>query len=167
MFLTKPTKKYEKSWHDALKEFQDEKRIGFWNMDKEPTDLDEYIKSCQIYEKGENLPNNRVPATTFWLIDNNKFIGHTNLRHKLNDYLKKEGGNIGYYIRPSERSKGYGTKILELVLVEAKKIGLKKALVTCDQSNIASQKVIEKNGGKYDSKVSSTPEPKLRYWINL
>jgi len=85
----------------------------------------------------------------------------------VNDYLAKIGGNIGYYIRPSARKKGYGTKILELALIKAKQIGLQKILVTCDESNIASKKIIEKNKGQFQDKVISAGEPKLRYWIDL
>lgn len=167
MQLVKPTKKYEKSWHEALAEFREEGRKGFWNWEKEPHDLNEYIKLTRDNEEGESLPKDWVPATTYWLIDEGKFVGHTNIRHELNDYLAKIGGNIGYYIRPSARNKGYGTKILELALLKAKKLGLQKVLVTCDESNIASKKIIEKNKGQFQDKVASEGEPKLRYWIEL
>ena len=167
MQLIKPTKKYEKSWHEALNEFRAEGRKGFWNWQKEPSNLDNYIQLTSDNEKGENLPDDWVPSTTYWLIDNNKFVGHTNIRHKLNDYLSKIGGNIGYYIRPSSRNKGYGTKILELALIKAKQLGLKKVSITCDEHNIASKKIIEKNKGQYQDKVTGEGNPKLRYWIEL
>lgn len=167
MQLIKPTKKYEKSWHEAMAEFRAEGRKGFWNWEKEPLNLDEYIKLTRDNEKGESLPKDWVPATTYWLIDNGQFVGHTNIRHRLNDYLAKIGGNIGYYIPPSARNKGYGTKILELALIKAKKLGLQKVLVTCDESNIASKKIIEKNKGQFQDKVFNEGEPILRYWIEL
>lgn len=109
------------------------------------------------------MPETWVPATTYWLIHKGVFVGHTNIRHQLNEYLLKIGGNIGYYIRPSMRGKGYGTKILELALVEAKSLGLKKVLVTCEASNLFSKRVIEKNGGQFEDEVDSV----LRYWIEL
>jgi predicted acetyltransferase len=166
MQLVKPTKKYEKSWHEALAEFRAEGRKGFWNWEKEPYDLDEYIKLTRDNEKGENLPKDWVPSSTYWLIDNDQFVGHTNIRHKLNDYLSKIGGNIGYYIRPSARNKGYGTKILKLAIIKAKKLGLQKVLVGCNESNIASKKIIEKNKGQFRNKVFDG-ETKLIYWIEL
>lgn len=165
MKLIKPIKKYEKSWQEALAEFREEKRRGFWNWEKEPTDLDEYIKISQDNEKGKSLPRGWVPATTYWLIDNDEFIGHTNIRHELNEHLAKFGGNIGYYIRPSARRKGYGAKILELALMKAKELGLQKVLVTCDESNTASKKIIEKNKGQFQDKVINEGEPGLRYWV--
>ncbi|MBD3331077.1 GNAT family N-acetyltransferase [Candidatus Peregrinibacteria bacterium] len=75
--------------------------------------------------------------------------------------------HIGYYIRPSARQKGYGTKILELGLIKAKELGLQEVLLTCYESNIASKKIIEKNKGKFQDKVYDEGESKLKYWIKL
>jgi predicted acetyltransferase len=167
MRLIKPNKKYAKSWQRAMAEFRKEKRQGFWNYSKEPTDINEYIQETKDHEKGKNLPPNWIPSTTFWLIDNDKFVGHVNIRHELNDHLKKIGGHIGYAIRPSARKKGYGTKILALALRKAIQLGFTKALVTCDESNIGSKKVIEKNNGQLENKVKGENGPKCRYWIKL
>ena len=167
MKLVKPTKKYGQGWCEALSEFREEKRKGFWNREKEPDSLDDYIKMTKDHEKGKNISKDWAPATTYWLIDKGKFIGHTNIRHKLNAKLRKIGGNIGYYIRPSERNKGYGTQILKLALIKAKKLGLKKMLITCAESNIASKKIIEKNKGRFKNKVADKNGNNLRYWIGL
>jgi predicted acetyltransferase len=167
MRLVKPNKKYANSWYNALKEFNAENADGFWNIPFPPKDFEEYQQRCSDHSKGKNLPANWVQASTFWLIDNDKFIGHTNIRHELTKKLKNYGGNIGYYIRPSERKKGYGTKILELALKKAKKIGLNKVLITCSDNNIASQKIIEKNGGKLRNKVETKDGLIRRYYINL
>ncbi|MBU2523710.1 GNAT family N-acetyltransferase [Patescibacteria group bacterium] len=167
MQLIKPTKKYEKSWDEALDEFRTEKQKGFWNWEKEPANLKKYIKTTQDNEIGKMLPQGWVSSTTYWLVDNGEFIGHVNIRHKLNDNLTKLGGHIGYYIRPTSRKKGYGTKILELALLKAKDLGLQKVLVTCDESNIVSKKIIKKNKGQFQSKVLGENGLKLRYWIEL
>lgn len=167
MQLIKPTKEFEESWHEALTEFQAEGRKGFWNWEKEPTSLEDYISLTSQNSNGENVPDGWVPSSTFWLIDHGEFVGHTNLRHTLNDFLKEIGGHIGYYIRPSARGKGYGTKILELALIEAKKLGIKKALISCNETNIASKRVIEKNNGQFQDKILKDGEPILRFWIEL
>lgn len=167
MKLIKPTKQYEQSWEKAIAKFEAEGRVGFWNAPGKPKDLDEYIQRTEDHSKGRNLPKDWIPSTTYWLVDNGEFIGHINIRHELNDNLEQIGGHIGYAIRPSARKKGYGTKILELILPKAKELGLKKILLTADESNIASQKIIEKNGGILENKVPGEKEPKLRYWITL
>ncbi|WP_208589975.1 GNAT family N-acetyltransferase [Gracilibacillus suaedae] len=95
-------------------------------------------------------------------------IGVVNIRHRLSEMLLAIGGHIGYGIRPSERKKGYATKILELALLEAKKIGITRALVTCDADNIGSLKAILKNGGIEDGDyVEDDGNVVKRFWIEL
>jgi len=110
-----------------------------------------------------------VPSSDFWLIDNDEFIGRLSLRHELNEYLLKIGGNIGYEIRPSKRKQGYGKEILRLGLEKAREFGLRRVLVTCDEDNIGSKKIIEHNGGKLENALEIEGEPvrKLRYWIEI
>ncbi|MCF7830656.1 GNAT family N-acetyltransferase [Candidatus Gracilibacteria bacterium] len=169
MQLVKPNRKYEKSWKEVLSELETEGLMGFFNPNplEKTRDLDHYIKQTKDCEEGKNLPEDWVSSTTYWLVDNNKLIGQVNIRHKLTDSLKKLGGHIGYVIRPTARKMSYGTKILELALQKAESLGLKKVLITCDESNTASQKIIEKNKGVFQDKISGKDEPTLRYWIDL
>ena len=96
-------------------------------------------------------------------------MGMSRLRHGLVPHLKKEGGHIGYHIRPSERNQGYGTRILGLTLDKARELGLSEVRVTCDQDNIASVRVIEKNGGRKTGEAISerTGNRVNQYWITL
>lgn len=166
MELISPTKKYEQSWREALLEFEAEKRDGFWNYPENPTTIEKYLERVENHAKGI-VVDAMVSATTYWLIDNQKFVGHVNIRHRLNEKLEKCGGHIGFAIRPLERRKGYGGKILELALLKAREIGLHKVLVTCDDSNLASVKIIEKNGGVLMDKIEVDGILIRRYWIDL
>ena len=163
MRLVKPTLKFKKSFQTGLREFLkiDKRDEG------DSTKVEEYIKKSKCYEKGINLPRGIVPASTFWLVDRGVFIGRVSIRHKLNKKLRAFGGHIGYAIRPSKRDKGYGSKILGLALKEARKLKLKKVMVTCDDDNIASQKIIEKNGGKLRQKKKWGGKLVRFYWISL
>ena len=109
------------------------------------------------------------PQTTYGVFDNDKLVGAFNIRHKLKEELINHGGNIGYQIRPIERRKGYGTKILYLALEKAKELDIKKVLVTCRIENIASSKVIENNGGVYENDYYYEAKNRTykRYWIDL
>jgi predicted acetyltransferase len=103
-----------------------------------------------------------------WLIDKDEFIGRVQIRHELTEYLEKYGGHIGYYIRPTKRKMGFGNKILEMAINEAKKIGFEKVLLTCNDDNIGSWKIIEANGGVLESVLDPEKEgekKKRRYWI--
>jgi len=129
-----------------------------------------YVRDRLDWKEGKSLPEGWVPASTFWLTrGDNVIVGTSSLRHKLTEHLRNIGGHIGFNIRPSQRQKGYGTAILALTLEKAGELGLKQVLVTCDENNIASAKVIEKNGGILEDKYSNDEleQAKRRYWIDL
>ncbi|MBI9009777.1 MAG: GNAT family N-acetyltransferase [Tenericutes bacterium] len=98
---------------------------------------------------GEVIRIDHVSASTYFAInEEDKIVGMTNIRHYLNELLIVNGwGHIGYGVRPTERRKGYATEILRLALIECKKLGISEAMVGCLKENIASAKVITKNGG--------------------
>lgn len=134
------------------------------------TDFASVVQQLRDNEAGYDLPEDRVPETTLWLMRNQaELIGYVNIRHRLTAALEHHGGHIGYFICPSERGQGYGTKMLALALNEARKLGLSKVLMTCDVDNPASARGIEKNGGVLDSQGISNVSGKLiaRYWIGL
>jgi predicted acetyltransferase len=116
---------------------------------------------------GEIVP--KVPFSVFWLVEDDEFIGEANVRHRLNAYLVKEGGHVGYGIRPSRQRQGYGRLILALALEECRGIGLERVLLTCLQDNVASARIIEANGGELENVIPHpTGRGRLRrYWIAL
>ncbi len=131
-------------------------------------DFPAFLRKSDNLSRGIELPEGMVPMTTFWLVrKDNKILGHSHLRHWLTPALEKEGGHIGYSIRPSERRKGYGTLILALTLKKAFERGITRVLVTCDTDNIPSAKIIQKNGGLLENETISGRSGKMisRYWI--
>jgi predicted acetyltransferase len=152
---------YRDSFIRAVKEVQDfdeasESTDWYKKLDVRylENNFHEYIVSVLDKEKGINLKDGRVPSTMFWIIDeNNDFVGRVSLRHYLNESLEKCGGHIGYDIIPSQRKKGYAFQALKFCLREAKRMGINTVLVTCDDDNIGSRKVIEKNGGTFIDKL--------------
>lgn len=140
----------------------------FENLDK--MCFDEWRKDLEKNKDEKQLPEEYSTHTLYLALDeNNKIIGAIGLRWKEVPILLKFGGLIGYSVRPSERSKGYATKMLQLALEEFKKINKRKVLITCKDFNIASKKVIEKNGGIYENSYYNEEDnyTYLRYWINL
>ena len=132
-------------------------------------DFEESVRWAKEHAKGINLPQGWVAASTYWLICRGRIVGTCNLRHHLNDFLRGLGGHIGYAVRPSQRRKDYGRQMLGLALEKARALGIERLLVTCGDDNIASARVIEKNGGKLADKVPSENREVLtrRYWIDL
>ena len=91
------------------------------------------------------------------------------MRHTFNAFLAAYGGNIGYSVRPSERRKGYATRMLRDTLPFCRQIGLDRVLIICRPDNIGSRKTILANGGVYESTVwvPDRQEALERYWIDL
>ena len=130
-------------------------------------DFDLFLEKVNDGKKKKE--NDFSPQITYGVFDDNCLIGAFSLRLELVGCLINHGGNIGYFVRPSKRKMGYGTKILKCALKEALKYGLDRVLITCRVDNIGSSKVIIKNGGileniYYDSDKN---EKIYRYWINL
>ena len=94
-------------------------------------------------------------------------LGVSSIRHFLTPYLLLQGGNIGYAIRPSQRQQGLGTFILSATLSEAKLLNLDKVLLVCEKANLASARIIEKNGGQREAEAPDELLTMLRYWIDL
>lgn len=140
-----------------------------WVISKDPADFNAMIEFLFNSEKAEHLPEGWVPASTYWLVtDSQKVVGAVNIRHSLTEGLLHAGGHIGYGIRPSERRKGYATKLLALSLSKARELGIQRALVVCDESNLGSEKVIRNNGGIQDTSfIDENGNVILRFWIDL
>jgi len=116
----------------------------------------------------ETVADGWVPSTTLLAInDENKLIGMIDIRHRLNDYLLKFGGHIGYSVRKSERRKGYATQMLSMALKIAKNMNIDRVMVSCKKNNVASAAVILKNGGVLENEVIENGEILQRYWINI
>jgi len=130
-------------------------------------DFDAYVRKAETGRRGENLPAGWVPGIELWLEHDGEIIGGVRLRLRLNPELEIEGGHIGYDVRPSMRRRGYGTALLRLALVEARAFGIDRIRVTCDDDNIGSINVIERNGGRLSGRgVSKETGKALRqYWI--
>lgn len=176
--LVTPSVRFQKSFLEAAEEYRKEfqkagnervKRYADLDLEKlrDPGEFGKFTEKLIAQARGEGLPEGFVRDSVFWLANGEEFIGQVNIRHRLTPLLMKTGGHIGYDIRPTKRKQGYGKLILKLALEKAKELGIKDILVTCDATNIGSKKVIETNGGKFESQVKGEPgkPDKLRYWI--
>lgn len=119
-----------------------------------PKDINEltylkWLKEKVDTAKGINLPNDYIPCTTYWVILDNKIIGLANIKHYLNDFLRKKGGHIGLSIAKDYRRKGLGLKATKLLIEKARnEFGIEDILFTNDPANIASRNMCEKLGAE-------------------
>ena len=168
MELIYPEEKYLASYAEAYEEDMATNPIEL-QMLQPPEGI---VERAEKERRGEGLPEGYVPATTLWLVDGEKFIGRVNIRHWLVPHLEQFGGHIGYMIRPTEQGKGYGRMQLAMALDWVREnLDLDRVLVTCDDDNIRSARVIEANGGVLENKVENFEFGKTvltrRYWIEL
>ena len=121
-------------------------------------------RSCE-----DTVPKGLVPSSTYLAVreKDNYIVGMIDIRHYLNEYLTQVGGHIGYGVRKTERNKGYAKQMLKLALEKCKELKIKKVLITCDEDNIASEKVILSANGKLEDIRNVDGENKKRFWIDL
>jgi predicted acetyltransferase len=106
-------------------------------------------------------PVGHVPCTTLWWVEGDEYLGRLAIRHRLTEWLRNVGGHVGYDVRPTARRQGHATAMLRAALPRARELGIDDVLVTCDVDNVASRKVIEANGGRFEDERDG----KLRFWV--
>ena len=128
-----------------------------------------WLKELKMKSSEDTVPKGLVPSSTYLGIreKDNYIVGMIDIRHYLNDFLKQFGGNIGYSVRKSERNKGYAKQMLKLALEKCKELKIKKVLITCDEDNIASEKVILSANAKFEDIRCIDGKNIKRFWIEL
>ncbi len=131
--------------------------------------IEDWLEELKKRSSEDTVPEGLVPSSTYLGVreKDNYIVGMIDIRHYLNDFLKQFGGNIGYSVRKSERNKGYAKQMLKLALEKCKDLKMKKVLITCDEDNIASEKVILSAGAKFEDIRNVDGENKKRFWIDL
>ena len=119
---------------------------------------------------GSSVP--RLPGWRRWMWDG-EFAGAIGFRwHPGTSALPPWClGHIGYGVVPWKEGRGYAKRALALVLPEARAEGLDYVELITNPDNLASQRVIEANGGRLIERFIEPPQygsaPGLRYRIYL
>jgi predicted acetyltransferase len=173
--LIRPDPRVQRSFLAAMKEFQAEGRGGpddnsmlgreilrwseRWDDPAEFAAYTAWLRADTAEESAR--PPGFVPATTLWWAEGENYFGRITIRHRLTPSLLNLGGHIGYDMRPSARRRGHATAMLAAALPVARGLGIDPALVTCDEDNVGSRKVIEGNGGVFED----VRQGKMRFWV--
>ncbi|WP_151743772.1 GNAT family N-acetyltransferase [Acinetobacter sp. KB005] len=164
VMLVKPHLRFKESYNNYINELANEERYPL-TMDFDHTNFDSFLNKLREYENGESLQEGHVANITYWLVEGSEIIGVSNLRPKLNEQIQYCGGHIGLGIRPSKRRNDFGSKLLELTIQEAWKLGLTELHIHCYKSNLASAKVIQANNGRLHSEITQD-QVVQRYVVN-
>ena len=169
--LTTPHVRFQGSFLDAMAEFAEEGRTS--DGSGIGSDLEEwggrwdtaegfaaYVQE-KVAERDGVVDPDWVRCTNLWWVVDGQYVGRMSIRHELNDWLSEVGGHIGYDVRRSRRREGHATAMLAAALTVACELGIEQALLTCDDDNLASRIVIERNGGV----LEDVRRRKMRFWV--
>ena len=129
-----------------------------------PEEFDNFCKLNVSYAKNEGLPEGRVPQTIYLIFDNDIPVGFGKFRPFLNeDCMQRKIGHFAYMISPKFRNRGFATQFLSFIKKEAEQLGLTEIEGGALKDNLASRRVMEKNGGK----IKEEPGDEVIYVIPL
>ncbi|MBA2403699.1 MAG: GNAT family N-acetyltransferase [Bdellovibrionales bacterium] len=128
-----------------------------------------YLNLMNEMRDGVNLVGDTVAATNLFAFEGPEIVGKVSVRHTLNKHLETVGGHIGYGVLPEFRQKGYASLMLKEALKYGRTLGLTRVLLTCDEGNLPSAKIIIKNGGVFENLFDpkNGSSKKKRFWIEL
>lgn len=159
--LVKPDERYKDSFLESVKEFvgcvedsASARRYLKIDYDAVKDDFSRFINDINALDGERHL----------WVIDNGQYAG----RIVLTDI--KEPGTVllSYEIRPKMRGKGLASQAMAMAKEKANEMGYEKILIICDPENIASKKVITKNGGEIlETFTNDMGVEKIRYLIRV
>jgi predicted acetyltransferase len=156
--LQPPTVAVRESWLAAERAHVAETGASVSLLDRGLTDF-----GGLVAERQGTLTMWAVPTTIYWYVSGEHYLGELVIRHKLTPALARSGGNIGYSVAAAWRRQGHATAMLAAGLVECRRLGLDRVLITCDPGNVASRKVILANGGIPDGQSDGED----RFWVTL
>ena len=167
--LVSPTEAYGESFLRALRELRHEGLPWWVGGDLEGVEQDFPAFVAKKLADATRSTDTFVPTTHRWAVAEGQFVGRISIRHELNAALRVEGGHIGYDTAPSFRGRGVASEMLRQALPVARTLGLTEVLLTCDDTNAASIRVIERNGGSLRETKALDPNKPLKryYWITL
>lgn len=103
-----------------------------------------------------------VPVTELWFVDGSDYLGTVVIRHCLTPALTREGGHIGYHVVLCHRRRGHASQMLTQARSFCQGLGLADVLITCDEDNVGSRRVIEANSCVLERVAGG----QARYWVS-
>lgn len=164
--LVVPAPRWAAEYREALREAAELGEVVPWDPAFDCSD-DELLDAIARAAAGIWGPGATEPSQWYrWWVEGEHYLARISLRFpgfRENADHYASHGDIGYDVRPSERGRGVATDMLRAMLDFARRQGYEDALVTCDDVNAASRRVIEKAGGSYLDTLIDGDDTVLRY----
>lgn len=132
-----------------------------------------YVKECETGRMDWRPKAGKISRSHYIVRENpSTVIGYGMMQFPLTEEIELDGGNLWVAVPPRLRGQGNGGFCLSLLLFEAVRAGLRRALVTCASHDLAARRVIEKNRGQFLDEVKSPRSDAqnvliARYWIRF
>lgn len=124
-----------------------------------------------------SAPDGNIPVYAFSILSrqSGNEVGKINLRSGYTQNIELYRGNIGFTIHDGHRGHGYAAKACLLLLPFVRELGLPAIYLTCNRTNIASRKSIERlpvsflgemridDGSPFTAYYGNEARDKLRY----
>lgn len=117
---------------------------------------EDFIKNCLFWSNPRREANQSGTWGNVILVirkADGKMVGCFQVHNILNERMARYTGNVGYSVRPSERRKGYATKMLARAKDFLSSFGFEEIYVACLPENEGSKRTILANGGEYSETV--------------
>ena len=145
---------------DARKFYSDATPLGF----KDEEHYREWLNNLINLNIATNLKEGEIPQSSIFMFNGPKIVGYLTIKRKVIN--QNNVGQIYLNIRPSDRKKGYGTKLMIAAINKCREIQLKQALISCPEESIGGIKIIEDNGGRLiETKFLKGTEIKMRIYL--
>lgn len=109
-----------------------------------------------VEDKKNGIGNNGVKEIFYFAIEDDKIVGHASIRlnPEVDGDTYKFSGHIMCGVVPSKRRLGYGNEICKMLVEKMVAMGYEEIIITCNDNNIGSKKIIINNGGKFIESVN-------------
>jgi len=170
--IVRPDIIYKDSFMEALREYHAEERQLYNDYARIDSDFSSFIEDLRAERGHPHQPFQDwvepVPETVLWMVKDEDYLGTVEIRHRINWHLEKWGGHIHFTIRPSQRNKGFGRKLLTKAIPFANYLGIERALITVAPDNLPGIRVCEVCGAEAAGATPQTdqfPERRL-FWLD-
>ena len=159
--LVFPTAEYEEKAKEIINEMHEYNSEVNGSGGIEPfLEKDDYagwLKNVISYLDFANIKEGKVSGITYFYVRNcdQRVVGMVNIRLEDSEFICREAGHIGYFIRPTERRKHYASQMLSDALDICRRLRLYTVYVSCDVTNPASAGTIKNCGGVLEEEFYS------------